>query len=118
MEHKFVLQLVQENAEVLSQVIMMSKPGLLLEQRDPNFLLTFFVTLESGLESIIEHSINESNENIFHRLASKSYLSVIEILVNRLDKKYIARLMLTRSNNSKFPLILAHCYLTMASVVS
>ena len=106
-EHKFVLQLVQENAEVLSQVIMMSKQGLLLDQRDPNFLLTFFVTLESGLESIIEHSINESNENIFHRLASKSYLSVIEILVNRLDKKYIARLMLTRSNNSKFPLILA-----------
>ena len=106
-EYKFAIQLVQDNPEVLSQVIMNSKPGLLLEQRDPNFLLAFFVTLESGLESIIERSINECNENIFHRLASQSYLSVCEILANRLDKKYIAKLMLTRSNNSKFPLILA-----------
>ena len=86
---------------------MASKPGLLLEQRDPNFLLTFFVTLESGLESIIEHSINDCHENIFHRLACKSYLPVCETLGNRLDKKYIAKLMLTKSSNSKSPLILS-----------
>ena len=84
-------------------------PDCLLNQHNPNFLLTSFDALmsEGCLQDTIERSINDCYENIFHRLASKSLLPAFEFLTCNVDSGLASRMILTKSANKKSPLILA-----------